>query len=325
VTVSPIIHRRRRLVAFAAVALLAAAVTGCGGRGGAAGGRDGGLGTRGPDELFGETASFEVVAERPGRVMIGLSTTDGRVLAGGEVTFEIGPSDGSGTPITTPARYISVPGMPAVSGGPRIDRPSRGIGVYAADAVTIPTAGFWTIHVKVPGMSNQAPEASFEVLASGQVPTVGDDAPRTKNLVLATPGVRPEWLDSTADADHPPDALLHSTVIADAIAAHQRVVIVVSTPAFCTSRFCGPTTELVRETARRLQGQNRPVQFVHLEVWRDYEAKAVNKGAAEWILRDGAEGREPWVFLVGSDGKVAARFDNVVPADEFNAAVDTLR
>jgi hypothetical protein len=45
--------------------------------------------------------------------------------------------------------------------------------------------------------------------------------------------------------------------------------------------------------------------FVHLEVWRDGEANAINQAAADWVFRDGGL-TEPWVFLVGADGKVVA-------------------
>jgi hypothetical protein len=308
----------RRVVLVASVALAAA---GCG-RG--AGSVEPGQGGR--DEVFGEVATFEVVAGRPGRIAVGLSTTDQRILAGGTLGFVISRSNGEGESVRATASYISVPGMPSVVSGPRLGRPSQGTGVYAADRVTIPEPGFWTIRIALGGtFAKQHPEASFEVLATPQVPSVGDDAPRTLNLTIATVGVQPQWLDSSASSDVPPDSLLHSTVIADAIAAKRPLIVVVSTPAYCTSRFCGPTTEAVREMAQRDHDAGSDRTYVHLEVWRDFDHHVVNKAAAEWILTKGAQGREPWVFLVGSDGKIAARFDNVVPTAELTAAVDALQ
>ncbi len=304
-----------------AIVALALLLVGCGGAGNSVE-----AGRGGPDEVFGEVATFEVVAGRPGRIAVGLSTTDLRVLAGGAVDFVITRANGDGDSVRAAARYLSVPGMPTVSSGPRLGRPSQGTGVYAADDVVVPAPGFWTIQVTLPGrMSKQRPEASFEVLAAPQVPTVGEDAPRTQNLTLASVGVQPQWLDSSASSEVPPDALLHSTVIAEAIAAKRPLVVVVSTPAYCTSRFCGPTTEAVRQLAARDEAAGRDLAYVHLEVWRDFDAHVVNKAAAEWVMSRGAQGREPWVFLVGSDGKIAARFDNVVPTDELTAAVDALR
>lgn len=282
-------------------------------------------GTGGPDELFGEVASFETVANAPSRLMVGLSTVDGRVLAGGDVTFEIKPATAKGPTIRSVAHYVSVPGLPAVPVGPRIGRMSQGIGVYAAEPVTIPSAGYWTVHVVLAGaLAKQHPEASFEALTAPRVPVVGDAAPRTRNLTVNSPGVDPRWLDSAETEDSPPDPLLHSTVIADSIERHRPVVVVVSTPAFCKTRFCGFTLDAIRELALRDKNAGSPRDYVHLEVWQDYEHKIVNKAAAEWILPHDAEGREPWVFLVGSDGRIAARFDNVAPTDQLTVAVDAL-
>ena len=65
------------------------------------------------------------------------------------------------------------------------------------------------------------------------------------------------------------------------------------------------------------------VAFVHLEVWQDFEKKQVNPAAGEWIYRRNAgDLSEPWVFVVGRDGKVADRFDNIAGEEEVRAAVE---
>jgi hypothetical protein len=281
-------------------------------------------GEGGPDELFAETATFEVVAGKTQRLMVGLTTKDQRVLAGGSVRFSITPANADANtektakPLVVDAAFLGLPGMPVVSGAARIGRPSAGIGVYAAN-VNIPTAGFWTIDVASSDKKKLA-QTAVEVLAKPQVPAVGEPAPLTKNLTLASPGVQQQWLDSTATAESPADPLLHSTVIADAIAAKRPMVIVISTPAYCVSRFCGPVTELIRTRAEKAVGTD--LAFVHLEVWREFEKTVVNKGAAEWILTNGAQGNEPWVFVVGRNGRIAARFDNVIDEPSLSAAID---
>jgi hypothetical protein len=276
-------------------------------------------GDAGPDELFAETATFEVVAGKSQRLMVGLSTKDQRVLAGGSVTFSLSPAetDKSAKPLVVEAPFLGLPGMPAVSGDARIGRPSTGIGVYAT-TVTIPTSGFWTIDV-LGAADKKLAQTAVEVLAKNQVPTIGDLAPLTENLTLSTPGVQQKWLDSSASEETPADPLLHSTVIADAIAAKRPLVIVVSTPAYCVSRFCGPVTELIRSRAEK--AKDTDMAFVHLEVWREFEKTVVNKGAADWILANQAEGREPWVFVVGRDGRITARFDNVIDEPSLDAAI----
>ena len=42
----------------------------------------------------------------------------------------------------------------------------------------------------------------------------------------------------------------------------------------------------------------------------------VNQAAADWLLRND-DLQEPWVFVIGADGTIVARFDNVVTRDEL--------
>ena len=65
------------------------------------------------------------------------------------------------------------------------------------------------------------------------------------------------------------------------------------------------------------------VDFVHLEVWRDYDNQVVNQAAADWVYR-GDNLTEPWVFLIGGDGTIVQRWDNVVTTEELEAALDSL-
>jgi len=84
------------------------------------------------------------------------------------------------------------------------------------------------------------------------------------------------------------------------------------------SRFCGPTTDLVESTAKRDAGK---AVFIHLEIWANYNNQQLNEAAAQWIARGPGDANEPWVFVVGRDGIVKARFDNVVTPAELDDAI----
>ncbi|MDE0805276.1 MAG: hypothetical protein OSA99_18385 [Acidimicrobiales bacterium] len=168
-------------------------------------------------------------------------------------------------------------------------------------------------------MSEQA-TAAFEVGDVGHVPVVGDQAPRTDNLLPGASDAPVTAVDSRAEEDGSvPDPELHDTTIESAISAGRPVMIVVSTPVYCVSRFCGPITDTVQDLAVEFGDD---MAFVHLEVWRDFENNAINKAAAEWIWPDqtGDPG-EPWVFVVDGSGKIAARWDNVVTDQNLDDAV----
>ena len=112
------------------------------------------------------------------------------------------------------------------------------------------------------------------------------------------------------------------TSIDAALDAKKPTVVVVSTPVYCVSQFCGPITDSVAKLADTYKDK---VAFVHLEVWKDFEKQQVNPSAQEWITpKDGGDTKEPWVFLVGADGNVTQRFDNVVSDAELEASVKAL-
>jgi hypothetical protein len=289
------------------------------------------VGDGGPNELFAETASFETVQGKPQRVTFGLSTVNGRILHGGSVFVSFRPvNDKAATPSApgVPAKYLAVAG-PATSSDPTasIGALSDGVGVYAA-TYTFPAAGFWTAEIRQSKDGKRLAETAVDVKANNAIPDVGDPAPITQNPVLpAAPGSQPSVPINRIDSRSGPDALteladpaLHTEVIADLLKAHRPFVVVVSTPAYCQSKFCGPITDLVDERAKTRIISNSDFGFVHLEVFADATVGTVNKWAAEWLVRDG-DGREPWVFLVDRNGKIAARFDNVMTPEEFDTAI----
>ena len=95
-------------------------------------------------------------------------------------------------------------------------------------------------------------------------------------------------------------------------------MLVVSTPTYCLSRFCGPITDTVSKLAKSYGDR---MAFIHAEVWNDDEKRALNREAAEWIFREGADPKEPWVVVIDRSGNVVARFDNVSTDAELEAAV----
>ena len=275
-------------------------------------------------------ASYDLVAGRVGRFQLGLGGANGeQLVAFGSVPFRfqfLGPTGHLlPKPIPGPtatADYDPIPGQHLTPGakGPRLVEPSDGIGVYRATGLTFATPGTWEVTATVT-LAGEATTvtAPFEVLASSPIPNVGDPAPATENPLPG--GSTPlKAIDSRASDTKPvPDPELHATTVAAALAAHLPMVVVVSTPTYCQSRFCGPITDSVA----RLVPIHPNGAFIHLEVWQDFEKNLVNPAAGEWINPNGsADAREPWVFVIGRDGRIKYRFDNIAGEDELAAAVD---
>lgn len=285
------------------------------------------------DAVSAQLASYDLAAGSPQRVIVGLVGTEGRLVSFGTVSFAFGYLGTRENPASTTrvasratATWMPIPGqkVTATATEPRMVEPSEGVGVYAAPGVVFDQPGFWGVEVglELDGKKLEV-QTQFEVAAKHLVVAPGDDAPRSENLLPGATDAPAKAVDSRAESNGAvPDPELHRQTVAAALATGRPTMVVISTPVYCVSRFCGPITDLVQRLAQ--QSADR-LNFVHIEVWRNFEDKQLAKAAAEWIYPPGAEGaNEPWVFLVGGDGKVLQRWDNVASETELSAAIQQL-
>jgi hypothetical protein len=116
----------------------------------------------------------------------------------------------------------------------------------------------------------------------------------------------------------PPDRGLLRYSIAGSLAARRPFVVTFATPKFCTSRMCGPVVDVV-DAVRRSLGPTG-VRFIHVEVYRRNDPTlGLNSFMRQWRLPT-----EPWTFLVGSDGRIKAKFEGPVSVGELAAGVRRL-
>ncbi len=274
-------------------------------------------------------ASFDLAVGEDQRLLVGLHGQDRQLVGGGQVDVRVahlGEDEATDQQVTlsdpSTAEFLPVPGKePDIDGGPQWIEGS-GAGVYETE-VDLDKPGFWGLHVTatVDGQERVA-TARFQVGEEHKVPAVGDPAPATDNPTIDSGDVEPVTLDSRAqNGGEIPDPQLHDTAIADALDAGRPMVVIVSTPVYCVSQFCGPITETVADLAGQYGDR---AEFVHLEVWENFQDQVLNPAAEEWIFDPETGGNEPWVFLVDADGTIAARWDNVLDADELTTMLEEL-
>lgn len=335
--------RIRRLLVPAVVAVLATACVPTGGTPAADSATTTDDAATTDEQLAVVVASFDLAVGQDQRLLTGVFTPDRQVVGGGEVQMQLTPPAGGGPagPTEVTGGFLPVPGTgtpadlpaPTVLGAPASHDHDPGeaaqphdhgdpeaAGVYAA-RVDLDRPGIWevTVTATVDGTTRSG-STVFEVADAHQVPTVGDPAPTVSTPTLDS-GVPAAAIDSRAGVDGDvPDETLHTVDLADAIADGRPVVVVLSTPTYCTSRFCGPITDTVEELAHRYGDR---AAFVHVEIWRDVAEQRMNDAVAPWIMTD-TGGSEPWVFLVGGDGTITARWDNVLDETELVAHLDRL-
>ena len=64
-------------------------------------------------------------------------------------------------------------------------------------------------------------------------------------------------------------------------------------------------------------GADDRMNFIHVEIYEGNDPKlGTNRWVTEWKLPT-----EPWIFLVGADGKIKAKFEGAVSERELEAAV----
>ncbi len=227
--------------------------------------------------------------------------------------------DGQGAVVTRPSARIWLSRGLEETPFARTTARSEAIGVEGGDSagpeaifvthLQLPKAGtYWVLAEPVGGRKIQA-VGTVEVKKRTAAPDIGEAAIASRTPTLAT-----ATLDELSTS-RVPDRELHRSTVADAVADRTPFVLVFATPKYCTSRTCGPVVEVV-STVRRAHADSG-IRFIHVEVYEDNDpAKGENEWVKEWKLPS-----EPWVFVVGADGKIRDRFEGTVSARELEASV----
>ena len=167
---------------------------------------------------------------------------------------------------------------------------------------------YWLLAEPVGGYKIQG-VGNVVVQDESKSPAIGADAFPSKNPTLDD---APAEQITTA---RPPDTELLRTSVKDALDRHDPFVVVFATPKYCQSRTCGPVVGIVDKVRTRFASS--PVKFIHVEVYEgNNPALGENRWFKEWKLQS-----EPWVFLVGRDGKIKAKFEGPVSERELGDAV----
>jgi hypothetical protein len=147
------------------------------------------------------------------------------------------------------------------------------------------------------------------VRRSSPVPAVGDPAPRIHTPTLASVGGDVSKIDTRV-----PPSRLHDVDFADVV-GRRPVALLFATPALCRSRVCGPVAD---EAVQLQTAYGDKVAFIHNEVYVDNDP---SKGLRPQLRAFGLT-TEPWLFVIGADGRVAARLEGAFGIDEFRDAIE---
>jgi hypothetical protein len=237
-------------------------------------------------------------------------------------------------------RSAAAPDRPvSISAYPSSDGPSAAVTADATFMWSIPDslgayrstipfseAGPWTIEftTSAPGGPTEIIRFSLDVKADASAVLVGEAAPAVKTPTLADVGGDIGRISSDTD----PDPAFYEVSVDAALAAGEPFVLAFATPAFCTSRACGPMLETVKVVA----ADYPTTRVINVEPYEltvtDGELTPVlqESGFPKIVPAVDAYGilSEPWLFSVGADGLVTASYESIVAEEELRAAFEAI-
>jgi hypothetical protein len=186
------------------------------------------------------------------------------------------------------------------------------VAVYAAQ-VPFPRTGTWqVVAVTRRGEQSVATTATVDVISrsADTIPEVGERAPKVKtDTALDARG------DLTRIDTRQPPSDMHSPSF-DTLVGRKPVALLFATPQLCTSRVCGPVVDEALQLRARYGDR---IAFIHQEVYVDNDP---NKGYRPSLARFGLR-TEPWLFVVGADGRITARLEGSFGLNTFETALKT--
>jgi hypothetical protein len=177
--------------------------------------------------------------------------------------------------------------------------------IYAAQ-LPLPRSGTYAVLAltRTPhGITGATSEVA--VALSSPIPNVGQRPP---DIATGTSG--PIGLLTTRI---PPESM-HS-VSFNQVLGKQPVALLFSTPQLCTSRVCGPVTDVAVELQHEFGNR---ITFIHQEIYVDNNPK---QGLRPQLHAFHLE-TEPWMFVINRRGVIVARFEGAFGTTELRAALE---
>jgi len=150
--------------------------------------------------------------------------------------------------------------------------------------------------------------AYVTVTPHSQEVNVGASAPAAHQPILGDPGVTLAQIDSGV----PPDDW-HTETVADGIARHQPMVLFFGDPAYCPSKTCGPTRDILQQLCMQFCKQ---LVFEHIETYIPAQPPSASAPVNPAFTAFGLQ-TDPWIYFVNASGTVSDRYEGPVTLDQL--------
>ncbi len=189
---------------------------------------------------------------------------------------------------------------------------------YYAVRTLLPEPGIYDLEITIGERRMTLPVQAFD-RAQVSVALPGDSFPRLDTPTLDdVRGVDP--LCSLIDGP----CAFHQQTAASILDERRPLALLVATPAFCSTAYCGPSLETLIEAARGPLFSSSDIGFVHVEPWANpREGQGLSDPGLRLAPTPGQLGLEfePALFLVDRSGILVERIDNVFDSTELDEAL----
>jgi hypothetical protein len=180
--------------------------------------------------------------------------------------------------------------------------------IYSAD-VRLPRSGiFYLLALTRVGGKLVGSTGEVVVALSTPIPDVGQRPPAIATDTLASVHGNVSLVTTRS----PPESM-HS-VSFNQVLGKRPIALLFSTPELCTSRVCGPVTDIMVQLQHEFGNQ---ITFIHQEV---YVENTPSKGLRPQLHAFHLQS-EPWLFTVNRSGVIAARLEGAFGINEARRAV----
>ena len=183
--------------------------------------------------------------------------------------------------------------------------------VYAAQ-LRFPKAGPWAVLVatRSGGRLVGAPtQITVATKAADKVPDVGEPAPKVSTDTLESLKGQQDLLDTRE-----PPSDMHEDF--KRVVGSKPVALLFSTPQLCTSRVCGPVTDIALQMQAKY---GKRMTFIHQEVYVDNKTdQGLRAPLRAFNLQS-----EPWLFVIDKRGRITARLEGSFGVGAFEDAIKT--
>ena len=146
------------------------------------------------------------------------------------------------------------------------------------------------------------------VAVHGPEVPVGARVPRVRQAILGDAGVTIAMIDSGV----PPDTW-HRETVAQGLDQHRPLVLYFGDPAYCPSKTCGPTHQILAQLCAQFCAQ---LLFEHIETYYPAGPPGPNAHVNPAFDAFGLQ-TDPWIYFVDSSGVVTDRYQGPVTLHEL--------